>query len=182
MKISTLLFKKKRDKSNSRNYNISGMKNKKVTLFGILILMAVQAWGQTSISLSPSNISPSSYTLLTYTAGSSPTNPITNYTSQSVKYTWPFLGDNVFGALYVSSSTIPSGLTMTIQATGGSGWWDMYGTSTGTQTVTDSYQALISGIWSASNRTRGLTQNLFISNFSDLHPGDYSVNVSFMLY
>jgi hypothetical protein len=148
-------------------------------LFGMFVAHNLTA--QISISLSPTNLSPSSYTITVTAAGTNPANPIVNYTNQSIKYKWPFLDQNLVGAVYVKSSNIPSGFTMTNLVTGSSGVWGKDGTSTGTVAITSNYQALITGIWS-SNITRGMTQNLSISNFADLHPGSYTVTINYAFY
>jgi hypothetical protein len=134
-----------------------------------------------SITLNPASISPSSFNITVSTAGGNPTNPLTNYTSQSVRYSWPFLGDGLFGYIDVMSTTLPPGIGMTILATGSSGFWNFYGTATGTKTVSSDYQSIISGILSASNVSRGLTQNITISDFSQLRPGTYTVVINFRL-
>ena len=136
---------------------------------------------QISISLTPTTLSPSSYTITVTAAGTNPANPIVNYTNQKLKYRWPFFDQGVVGAIYVQSSTIPSGFSMTNLVTGSSGTWGKDGTSTGTVTISPTYQAIVTGIWSA-NITRGLTQNLSITDFADLHPGTTVVTINYMYY
>ncbi|MDP4276367.1 MAG: hypothetical protein Q8914_01920 [Bacteroidota bacterium] len=153
---------------------------KRYLMTAFLLALANCVFAQ-SIALSPATISPSVFSITATTAGANPSNPLTNYTSQSVKYTWPFLGNNLFGYIYVSSSSIPSGLSMTVQAGGSSGFWGANGTSSGEITVSSSSQMLISGIWSANNISRPLTQNIKISDFSQLHPGTYVVTVNYSL-
>lgn len=147
--------------------------------FGLLIFLG--GISAQSITLNPPSISPNSYTITVSTAGGNPSNPLTNYTSQSVKYTWPFLGENLFGSISVMSTTLPSGISMTVLATGSSGFWNIYGTSSGTKTVTSAYQSIISGILSAGNVSRGLTQNMTISDFSQLRPGTYTVVINYLM-
>lgn len=157
------------------------MKYIKFFLVIALANIAVSMFGQITISLTPTSLIPSSYTISVSAAGTNPANPIVNYTSQKLKYKWPFLDQGVVGSIYVQSSTIPSGFTMTNLVTGSSGAWGKDGTSTGTVTISSDYQALVTGIWSA-NITRGLTQYLNISNFADLHPGTTVVTINYMYY
>ena len=150
-------------------------------LFGML-LVSTNCWSQLSIELSPSGISPSSYNVYTQVAGSKLTDPVVNYTSQVVKYTWPFLGNNIVGSIYATVTGLTPGLKMTVQATGSSGFWDAYGVSTGTKTLSTTPSELIYGIWSANNRTRGLTQNITIENFALLKAGNKTITVTYTIY
>jgi len=146
-----------------------------------LAAIASNLQGQISISLDPTNMAPTSRTITVSAAGTNPANPINNYTTQKIKYRWPTFDQGIFGAIYVQSTTIPSGLSMTNLVTGSSGFWGSYGTSTGTITISTTPQALVTGIWNA-NITRGMTQNLLISDFANLHPGTTVVTINYSFY
>lgn len=141
--------------------------------------------------LSPTNISPASYIITVSTAGENPGNPTMNNTSQSVLYRWPFLGDDTFsGNITVASSSIPSGITVTVLAQDGTGFATRYGTGNVIITVGPTAQNLISNIWSTAANyfwgtakivTRPLVQNIKISDFSQLHPGTYPVTLTYIM-
>lgn len=158
------------------------MKHTMFLLIIVILLAKGSVYSQNTIVMVPVTMSPNYFTVTVTAAGANPANPMTNYTSQSVKYKWPFLDQGVVGNVSVMSTSIPSGLTMTVLAGGSSGFWNAYGTSTGTITVSDLYQAIISGVWSANNIARPLTQNITISNFAALHPGTYTVTINYRLY
>lgn len=152
-------------------------------LLGLLLVNTV-CWSQVSVSLNPSGISPSSYNVYTQTAGDRPSDLLTNYTSQNIKYNWPFFGENIFGTMYASITGLPAGFIMTVRVTGSSGWIGERGSSTGTITLSSTEQAVISGIWSAGNVSRGMTQNITIdiNNFALLKAGNKSMIVTYSLY
>lgn len=152
--------------------------NKRCLILLILTLLGGRIWAQVRIALTPLTLSPSAYTIQTSSAGPTPANPIVNYTSQSVKYSWPFLGDGIVGFIDIQSNTVPSGMSYTVQAANPGSWG---GSTTGLVTVNSYYQTIISGIWWATNRTITLTQNVFISNFSELHPGTYVVTLNYRI-
>jgi hypothetical protein len=152
---------------------------KRILLLLLVLLPISRTIAQTSISLTPTTYSPSSYTLQTTTAGATPSNPLTNYTSQSVRYSWPFLGDNIYGTIEVNSTTVPSGMTITVQAANPGSW---AGSSGGLVTVGSTYNDIINSIWYANRKTVTLTQNVFISDFSQLHPGTYVVTMNYRIY
>lgn len=153
------------------------MKTKIFVLF-VFSLMSASLWAQTSIALTPLTYSPTSFTLQTTTAGATPNNPLTNYTAQSVRYSWPFLGDGIVGSIDIQSSSIPSGMNVTVQAANPGSW---AGSTAGLVNVTSNYQSLITGIWYANRKTVTLTQNVFISDFSQLHPGTYVVTLNYRI-
>ena len=147
--------------------------------------------------LNPASIGPSSYVITVSNAGVNPSNPTTNNTSQSVCYRWQFAGEDagLMGFITVQSSSIPSGITVTVKATGddGSNGWiltNRYGTGDVTVTVGPSAQNLISNIWSTNagvwwgtlkTISRPLVQNITISSFADLHPGTYPVTLTYTM-
>ncbi len=153
--------------------------NKRCFFLLFITLLGGSTWAQSRISLTPLTLSPNAYTLQTSTAGATPANPIVAYTSQSVKYSWPFLGDGIVGNIDILSNSVPPGMTYTVQAAQPSGNWA--GSTTGLVTVATYYQSIITGIWYASNKTVILTQNVFISDFSQLHPGTYAVTLNYRL-
>lgn len=167
------------------------MNYKMIFPFIVFLFVAGKIWGQ-NLYLNPASIplgnlnQPISVSL----AGSCPLNPLSNYTSQTIKYKWSFLGDGVFSNIYVYSSSIPSGFTVTVQASSTSSPSSYSpGSSTGTVTVSSSYQSIVSGIYSTSRWlfgsaqtiTRTLTQNITISDFSQLHPGTYDITIEYSL-
>jgi hypothetical protein len=152
--------------------------NKSCFLLLVLILLGGRIWAQSKIALTPLTISPSSYTFQTTTAGALPPNPVVAYTAQSVKYSWPFLGDGIVGSIDIQSGSVPAGMTYTVQAANPGSW---AGSTTGLVTVTSNYQSIITGMWYASNKTVTLTQNVFVSDFSLLHPGTYVVTLNYRL-
>jgi hypothetical protein len=152
---------------------------KRCLLLLALILLVGGIWAQSAkIALTPLAFSPSTFTLQTTTAGATPANPVVNYTSQSLKYSWPFLGDNIFGTIALTANVIPSGITITDQAANPGSW---AGSTTGLVTVSTSYTDMITGIWYASNKTVTLTQNVYISDFSLLHPGTYVITMTYRI-
>jgi hypothetical protein len=144
----------------------------------VLILLGGSIWAQTKIALTPLTLSPSSYTLTTVSAGTTPANPVVSYTAQSVKYTWPFLGDGIVGYIDIQSSSVPSGMSYTVQAANPGGWG---GSTSGLVLVDSYYKSIITGVWWASNKTVQLTQNVFVSNFAALRPGTYVVTLNYRL-
>jgi len=152
--------------------------NKSYLFLLVLILLGGRIWAQSKIALTPLTLSPSAYTLQTTTAGDIPANPVVSYTAQSVKYSWPFLGDGIVGNIDIQSGSVPLGLTYTVQAANPGSW---AGSTTGLVTVTSDYTSIITGMWYASNKTVTLTQNVFISNFSLLHPGTYVITLNYRL-
>lgn len=147
--------------------------------------------------LNPASIGPSSYVITVSNAGVSPSNPTTNNTSQSVCYKWAFAGEEagLLGYISVKSSSIPSGIKVTVKATGDDGsngffLTNRYGTGDVTVTVGPTAQDIISGIWSTNAGTywgtvktisRNLVQNISILNFADLHPGNYPVTLTYTM-
>lgn len=147
--------------------------------------------------LNPASIGPSSYVITVSNAGVNPANPTTNNTSQSVCYKWAFAGEEagLMGYISVKSSNIPSGIKVTIKATGDDGTngillTNRYGTGDVTVTVGSTDQDIISGIWSTNAAiwwgvvktiSRPLTQNISISSFADLHPGTYPVSITYTM-
>lgn len=161
------------------------MKPLKIFLLLGFLSFNVVCWSQVSVSLNPSSISPSSYNVYTQTAGDRPGDLLTNYTSQTIKYTWPFFGDGIFGNMYASITGLPAAFKMTVLVTGSSGFWDAYGVATANPVALSSTeQVIISNMWSASNRTRGLTQNITIdlNNFAALKAGNKIMTVTYTLY
>lgn len=148
-----------------------------------MIGLSMQA--QTSIELIPGSISPNSYNLYVNVAGQGLTDPFVNYTTQKIKYRWPFLGDNILGTLSVKASNIPPGISVTVAA-GGTGA-NNGGYPNGTITLSSTYQVLIRTIWYTGSlwfggtTVRTLTQNATITDFSLLRPGGYSIIVTFKL-
>jgi len=162
------------------------MKYKRYLILLVLSVATGRLCAQSSsISLTPAGISPSSYNMTVTTAGSSPTNPlVNNYTSQLVKYSWPFFGDNIYGTMYVSSSSIPLGITVTVIASSSTSGGSGFGKGTAdadVKTVNSSMQTLVTRIWQCSGVSRTLTQNIFIGSFADLHPGTYPVTITYYL-
>lgn len=152
---------------------------KKIWLLLTSIIFSITLMAQTSsVALTPTLMSPSTFTLTTTTAGGIPSTPLTNYTGQSLRYTWPLFGDGIAGNLSVASSTIPSGITVTIQSANPGGWG---GSSTGLVTIGPNSSTVISGIVWANRKTVVQTQNIYISDFSQLHPGNYVVTLNFTL-
>lgn len=169
------------------------MNNKGIILVTILFIIIGKTWGQ-QMDLYPATINPSSYTI-TASAGLIPSNPTINNTSQYVRYKWPF-NNWLFTNLTVeSSTTIPSGISITIKATGDNGGdgillQNRYGTGDVTVAVTTTPQNLITGIWSTNASTyygtvkqvyRQLIQNITISDFSKLRPGTYPVSIIYVM-
>lgn len=169
------------------------MKKKEILLAAILLIIIINTWGQ-QMDLYPATIIPSSYTI-TASAGLLPANPTTNNTSQSVRYKWPF-NNWLFTNLTVeSSTTIPSGISITVKATGDDGGdgfllQNRYGTGDVTVTVTSTPQNLITSIWSTNASTyygtvkqvyRPLIQNIIISDFSKLRPGTYPISIIYVM-
>jgi hypothetical protein len=123
-------------------------------------------------------------------AGATPLNPLTNYTGQRVYYKWSFLGDGIYSNIYVKGTGIPTGFSYTVQASSTSSPSSYRpGTAEGSITLTTSYQTLVSGIlstarwWIGSAQTinRTLTQNIFISDFSQVRPGTYDILVEYLM-
>jgi hypothetical protein len=147
--------------------------------------------------LNPSSIGPSSYIITVSNAGVNPSNPTTNNTSQSICYRWQFAGEEagLMGYISVKSSNIPSGITVTVKATGDDGsngffLTNRYGTGNVTVTVGPTSEDVISGIWSTNSGiywgtlktiARPLVQNITISSFADLHPGTYPVTLTYIM-
>jgi hypothetical protein len=162
----------------------------------VLLFQFSKTWGQ-NMYLNPASIGPSSYVITVSSAGVNPNNPTTNNISQSVCYRWQFAGEEAsfMGNITVQSSSIPSGITVTVKATGddgSDGWFltNRYGTGNVTITVGSTAQYLISGIWSTNagiywgtlkTISRPLNQNITISNFSNLHPGTYPVTLTYIM-
>ena len=171
------------------------MRNKQFLIVVVMLIKVCSIWGQ-NMYLNPASIGPSSY-IITATAGVGPGNPTTNNTSQSICYKWAFAGENggIVGNITVESSSIPSGITVTVKATGDDGsdgfmLKNRYGTGDVTITVGQTAQNLITGIWSTNTSTwwgtvrtitRPLTQNITISDFSQLHPGTYPVTLTYIM-
>jgi len=172
------------------------MVNKLFLLVVVLFIWVCSIWGQ-NMFLNPSSIGPSSYVITVSNAGVNPGNPTTNNTSQSIRYKWAFAGENssLTGNITVESTSIPSGITVTVKATGDDGsnglfLKNRYGTGDVTITVGSTAQNLITDIWSTNSSawwgnvntvTRGLTQNITISDFSQLHPGTYPVTLTYIM-
>lgn len=169
------------------------MRNKRFLIVAVLFIQVSSIWGQ-QMNLYPASISPGSY-VITATAGVCPGNPTTNNTSQSVQYNWRFNYWQTRNITVESSTTIPSGLTVTVRATGDDGTdgyllRNRYGTGDVTITVTSTPLTLISGIWSTNASiyygdlktiTRPLIQNITISDFSKLHPGTYPITLIYVM-
>lgn len=169
------------------------MRNKRFLIVAVLFIQVSSIWGQTMI-LIPASISPGSY-VITATAGVDPGNPSTNNTSQSVRYHWPFNNWQTRNITVESSTTIPSGLTVTVRATGDDGddgflLQNRYGTGDVTITVTSTPQNLITCIWSTNASTyygdlkeitRPLIQNITISDFTHIHPGTYPITLIYVM-
>lgn len=159
------------------------MNKKQFLLFACSLLMYGTIWSQNSLSLQPNAISPSAFSLTVSIAGKGLADPLVNYTNQSIKYNWPFLGEGLVGSIYISSQSIPNGISVIVEAnkntTGGGGF--AKGTPQGPKTVSTSYQALVTGIWSANTVIRPLTQNIIINNFANLHPGTYPVVLTYIM-
>jgi len=138
--------------------------------------------GQT-LTIAPVNPSPSNLFVLTPSgAGTKPANPQTNYTGQSITYEFPTGWGNI-GVVDVNSTSIPSGVSVTIQASNGSGGNE--GVSTGLVTVGTAYAHIIDGIAKVKKQiTRQLTQSMAIpdAKFADLHPGTYTVTINLWLH
>ena len=143
----------------------------------------IACFGQT-ISLNPTSIGPSSYVVTTNSAGSKPSDPTTNNTSQQMWYHWPYNG--LTGNVYVSSTDIPGGFSMTIEA---SSTYYYYvpqpqgpGFTTGSVTVASTKKAIVSNVWwTYSSIMRPLTQSILITDFANLKPGNYNSNVKFSI-
>lgn len=177
------LLKNVQDKFNF-NQSANNM-NKSILLSLLLFMIGFSMHAQTSIELIPGSISPNSYNLNVSVAGASPSNPFVNYTTQKIKYRWPFFGDNILGTLSVKASNIPPGISVTVAA-GGTGA-NNGGYPNGTITLSSTYQVLIRTIWYTGSlwfggtTERTLTQNATITDFSLLRPGGYSIIVTFKL-
>lgn len=169
------------------------MRNKCFLLALVLFIYICNIRGQ-QMDLYPENISPGSY-LITASAGASPANPTTNNTSQSIRFKWPFNNWLYTNITVESSTTIPSGITVSVKATGndgGGGFYlqNRYGTGEVTVNVTSTPQYLITGIWSTNSGTyygtvkqvsRPLIQNIIISDFSKLRPGTYPITLIYVM-
>jgi len=138
------------------------------------------------ITISPLNPSPSNLSILSpSSAGAKPNDPLFNYIGQKISYTSPFGWGNSF-VVDVNSNSIPTGLSFIIQASSnysGNPKRGDPGISTGPVTVTTTYQPIVTGIAKIYDPlTRQLTQSMIISDFSQLHPGQYSVTINFWLH
>lgn len=155
---------------------------KKTTGILILFFLIVSdyAMGQV-LTISPLNPSPSSLSILTPVgAGTKPADPLINYQGQSITYEFPTGWGNV-GYVDVNSTNIPLGLSFIIQAAAGLGGTE--GIALGPVTVSPTYTSIINQIAKVKKPiTRVLTQNMIISNFSQLHPGQYNVTINLWLH
>jgi len=168
------------------------MKNKHFLFIVMLFIQVSSVMGQRTMSLSPAAISPANRIITVTTAGMSPLNPMVTYTSQSVQYKWAEILGGPYGNFTVQSSSIPSGLKMTIKASGDSGPQNRFGTADVTVTVGLIPQVLIANIigTNASDQSdqsnvkqvsRLLTQDIIINDFSQLHPGVYQVTLTYFM-
>lgn len=159
-------------------------------LTATLIIFAGQLYGQ-SIDLTPVLFNPNIFYITVTTPGNNAVNPMTDYTEQKINYAWPkgiYPGE---GIISVSSSTIPTGISVTISASStveySGGKVFNPGLLNGTVTVGPTPQPLVHGIWGTTQNnvmivvSRALTQNIIISDFSQLHPGIYNVTYNYRL-
>lgn len=150
--------------------------------FILLIFISDFATGQV-LTIAPTQPSPSSLFVLTPSAaGIKPGNPQTNYTGQSITYEFPTGWGNI-GVVNVNSTSIPSGVTIIIEASNGLGGTE--GVTTGPVTVSTVYTPIIDGIAKVKKQiTRQLTQSMLIpdANFAQLHAGQYTVTINLWLH
>ncbi|HET9571265.1 MAG TPA: hypothetical protein VFP20_07665 [Bacteroidales bacterium] len=134
-----------------------------------------------SLTISPLSPSPSNlYILAPSEAGNKPNDPLLSYMGQQITYMFPTGWGNI-GFVEVNSTTIPTGLSFIIQASMGLGGTE--GISTNPVTVTSTYQPIITSIAKVKKYIiRDLTQSLVISDFSQLHPGQYTVTINLWLH
>lgn len=164
----------------------------KAFFFILFLLHFFQSINAQNLSLDPTNIPSSSLTLpvTAYVAGASPINPLVGYTGQKIKYKWAFFGDNIVGTIYVKATEIPTGFSFKVVAssTVTPSCWSP-GTASSELTLNTSYQTLVSSIWGTGSYwwsspkvvSRTLTQNILITDFSQVRPGTYDIQVEYVL-
>lgn len=159
------------------------MKLSNKILLLMLVFCPVYSIGQT-LSLTPAGMIPNVITITAVNAGDLPSDPLVNNTSQSIRYAFKKLGgwgSSDFGTIEVNSWWIPPGFGIKIKADAYSGAQQKNGIATGDVTVSSTWKYLLYDIKTGSTITRLLTQSVFVTNFSNVSIGNYSVTVNYRM-
>lgn len=159
------------------------MKRSNKILLLLLVICPIYALGQT-LNLTPAAMIPNVITITAVNAGDLPSDPLVNNTSQSIRYAFKKLGgwgSSDFGTIELNSWWIPPGFGVKIQADPYSGAHQKNGKATGVVTVSSTWKLLIYDIKTGSTITRPLTQSVFVSDFSKVSIGSYSVTINYRM-
>lgn len=141
-------------------------------------------FGQT-LSLTPASMVPNVITITAVNAGDLPSDPLVNNTSQSIRYAFVQKGGwNSFpkGTIEVNSWWIPPGFGVKVQADSNSGTGQTNGkTPSDPIILSGNWDLLIYDIETTATITRLLTQSVFVTDFSKVSIGNFSVTVNYRM-